>query len=133
MSSPASRTAQALDALRHGWPIALDGAFTLLPAETGLGQARARTMLISAARAVTLKLANQREAAEPHAPVLIRATGLTRLAPEKLLSGAFARLRAHARFPPHCGTGSPTGFIGPKRSVSRPRSAITSIGRHASK
>ena len=29
-------------------------------------------MLISAARAATLKLANQREAAEPHAPVLIR-------------------------------------------------------------
>lgn len=32
-------------------------------------------MLISAARAATLKLANQREAAEPHAPVLIRAAG----------------------------------------------------------
>jgi len=30
-------------------------------------------MLISAARAATLKLANQREAAEPHAPVVIRA------------------------------------------------------------
>ena len=28
---------------------------------------------------------------------------------------------------------SPTGFIGPKRSVSRPRSAITSIGRQPSK
>ena len=31
-------------------------------------------MLISAARAETLKLANQREAAEPHAPVLIHGT-----------------------------------------------------------
>ena len=72
MSSPARRTAQALDALRHGWPIALDGALTLLPAETGLGGVQARTMLISAARAVTLKLANQREAAVPEAPVLIR-------------------------------------------------------------
>ncbi|MBN8483993.1 MAG: GTP cyclohydrolase II [Sphingomonadales bacterium] len=72
MSSSARRVAQALDALRHGWPIVLDGRFTLLPAETGLGQARARTMLISAARAVTLKLANQREAAVPEAPVLIR-------------------------------------------------------------
>ncbi|MFN3516112.1 MAG: GTP cyclohydrolase II [Novosphingobium sp.] len=50
----------------------LDGRIALLPAETGLGQARARTMLISAARAVTLKLANQREAAVPEAPVLIR-------------------------------------------------------------
>ncbi len=72
MSSPTRRVAQALDALRHGWPVVLEGAFTLLPAETGLGQARARTMLISAARAVTLKLANQREAAVPEAPVLIR-------------------------------------------------------------
>ena len=73
MTSPARRVAQALDALRHGWPITLEGAFTLLPAETGLGQgATSRTMLISAARAVTLKLANQREAAVPEAPVLIR-------------------------------------------------------------
>ncbi len=29
--------------------------------------------------------------------------------------------------------GKPTGFIGPKRSVSRPRSAITSMGRQPSK
>ncbi len=77
MISPAPsgprRVAQALDALRHGWPIVLDGAFTLLPAETGFGQGpSARTMLISCARAVTLKLANQREAAVPEAPVLIR-------------------------------------------------------------
>ena len=74
MSSPARRVALAIDALRHGWPIALEGAFTLLPAETGFGDGvAARTMLISAARAVTLKLANQREAAVPEAPVLIRA------------------------------------------------------------
>ena len=73
MTSPARRVAQALDALRHGWPVTLEGAFTLLPAETGFAeQAAARTMLISAARAVTLKLANQREAAVPEAPVLIR-------------------------------------------------------------
>ena len=65
--------ALAIDALRHGWPIAFPGAFTLLPAETGLepGVSSPR-MLISAARAATLKLANQREAAEPDAPVLIR-------------------------------------------------------------
>lgn len=73
MTSPTRRVALALDALRHGWPVVLEGAFTLLPAETGLGAASARTMLISAARAVTLKLANQREAARPEAPVLIRA------------------------------------------------------------
>ncbi|MDR2858046.1 MAG: GTP cyclohydrolase II [Novosphingobium sp.] len=63
-----------MDALRHGWPIAVGGAFTLLPAETGFGQGTtARRMLISAARAATLKLANQRAAAMPEAPVLIRA------------------------------------------------------------
>ena len=73
MSSPARRVALALDALRHGWPIMFDGAFALLPAETGLGdRPTAKRMLISAARAATLKLANQREAAEPDAPVLIR-------------------------------------------------------------
>jgi GTP cyclohydrolase II len=69
----------AIDALRHGWPVRVDSsagrtAFTLLPAETGFAPgASAPCMLISAARAVTLKLANQREAAVPEAPVLIRA------------------------------------------------------------
>ena len=73
MSSPARRVALAIDALRHGWPIAFEGAFTLLPAETGFGEGiAADRMLISAARAATLKLANQREAAEPDAPVLLR-------------------------------------------------------------
>jgi GTP cyclohydrolase II len=44
----------------------------LLPAETGFAPGvSARAMLISAARAATLKLANQRDAA-PEAPVLIR-------------------------------------------------------------
>jgi GTP cyclohydrolase II len=71
--------ALAIDALRHGWPIRVEGsangsALTLLPAETGFASgASASRMLISAARAVTLKLANQREAAVPEAPVLIRA------------------------------------------------------------
>jgi GTP cyclohydrolase II len=86
LSSAARRVAQALDALRHGWPIALDGAFTLLPAETGLGAAQARTMLISCARAVTLKLANQREAAVPEAPVLIRAADPFDLAAARALA-----------------------------------------------
>jgi GTP cyclohydrolase II len=73
-SSASRRVALAIDALRHGWPIAIEGAFTLLPAETGFGEGiAARTMLISAARAVTLKLANQREAAVPEAPAMIRA------------------------------------------------------------
>ncbi len=59
--------------MRHGWPIAFDNGPTLLPVETAIArEATAPLMLISAARAATLKLANQREAAVPHAPVLIR-------------------------------------------------------------
>lgn len=65
--------ALALDALRHGWAVSVAG-LVLLPAETGFAPGvTAPRMLISAARAVTLKLANQREAAVPEAPVLIRA------------------------------------------------------------
>ncbi len=71
--SESRRVALALDALRHGWPLCVDGTLTLLPAETGFAPgATAPRMLISAARAVTLKLANQREAAVPEAPVQIR-------------------------------------------------------------
>jgi len=73
MPSPARRAAQAVDALRHGWPLAIGGAPVLLPIETAPGSASAPRALISAARAATLKLANQREAADPHAPVLVRA------------------------------------------------------------
>ena len=74
MSSGSRRTALAVDALRHGWPITVDGKAVLLPAETAFtAGATAPWMLISAARAVTLKLANQRDAAVPEAPVLIRA------------------------------------------------------------
>lgn len=44
----------------------------LLPVETAISaQAEGAQMLISSARAATLKLINQREAAQPHAPVLI--------------------------------------------------------------
>ena len=71
--SPSRRAAQAIDALRHGWPLALQGGPVLLPVETAIaGHSPSGTMLISAARAATLKLANQRAAALPHAPVLIR-------------------------------------------------------------
>jgi len=51
----------------------MDGGPVLLPVETAIAvKASSEQMLISAARAATLKLANQREAAAPHAPVLIR-------------------------------------------------------------
>ncbi|MEM8726743.1 MAG: GTP cyclohydrolase II, partial [Pseudomonadota bacterium] len=49
------------------------GGPTVLPVETAVAsEATSDRMLISAARAATLKLANQRDAAAPHAPVLIR-------------------------------------------------------------
>ncbi|WP_338241823.1 GTP cyclohydrolase II [Aurantiacibacter hainanensis] len=66
--------AQAVDALRHGWPIRVGDAPVLLPVETAPDRAaRSDHMLISAARAETLKLANQRPAADGHSPVLMRA------------------------------------------------------------
>lgn len=66
--------AQAIDALRHGWPVQIGDAPVLLPVETSAGAApRSDHLLISAARAQTLKLTNQREAADGHSPVLMRA------------------------------------------------------------
>ena len=65
--------AQAIDALRHGWPLMMEGGPVLLPVETAIAAAaHAPQMLLSSARAATLKLINQRDAAAPHAPVLIR-------------------------------------------------------------
>jgi GTP cyclohydrolase II len=76
LSAAARAVALALDALRHGWAIrveGVDGALDLLPAETAFVQPGlyAARLLISHARAATLKLANQRDAAEPHMPVMI--------------------------------------------------------------
>jgi GTP cyclohydrolase II len=71
--SPSRRAAQAVDALRHGWPLRIGQAPLLLPIETAPGGARSVLALVSAARGATLRLTNQREAADGHAPVLIRA------------------------------------------------------------
>lgn len=84
-SSPARRVAQAIDGLRHGWPLAVDGAPLLLPLETAIeSDASAKLLLISSARAATLKLGNQAVAASgaarPDAPVLIRAAAPLNLA-----------------------------------------------------
>ncbi|MPT48881.1 MAG: GTP cyclohydrolase II [Sphingobium sp.] len=79
----ASRSvARTIDALRRGWPVEVragDEKLRLLavesadedslPAFNPDGQA---PILISAARAQTLRLANQREAAAPEAPVLVQ-------------------------------------------------------------
>jgi GTP cyclohydrolase II len=69
--------ARAIDALRRGWPITI-GPVTLLAVETADAARLAAfdpeavaDVLISSGRAVTLKLANQRAAAEPDAPVLV--------------------------------------------------------------
>lgn len=74
--------ARAIDALRRGWPVTVsagDRSLHLLAVEsadeTSLpafdADSRAN-ILISAARAQTLRLANQREAADPEAPVLVQ-------------------------------------------------------------
>ena len=62
-----------MDALRHGWPLAIAGAPVLQPVETAFGDVTGEAMLLSATRAATLKLANQIEAAVPRQPVLMRA------------------------------------------------------------
>ncbi|WP_343061177.1 GTP cyclohydrolase II [Novosphingobium flavum] len=91
---PARRVALALDALRHGWPVTVDGVLHLVAAETGFGpDLAAPRMLISAARAVTLKLANQREAAVPEAPVLIRGAEPFTLADARVLADPALDLR----------------------------------------
>jgi GTP cyclohydrolase II len=73
--------ARAVDALRRGWPVAIrggDGTLTLLAIETAdverlntFDPEAAAPVLLSAGRAATLKLANQREAAAPDGPVLV--------------------------------------------------------------
>jgi GTP cyclohydrolase II len=74
------KVARAIDALRRGWPVAIDGT-RLLPIETGDAGALAAfdaegpaDLLISGNRAATLKLANQREAV-PTGPVRIVRAG----------------------------------------------------------
>jgi GTP cyclohydrolase II len=70
--------AQAIDALRRGWPVCVDGALTILAIESAddgrlatFDPTGAADVLISSGRAITLKLANQLEAAAPDAPVTV--------------------------------------------------------------
>jgi GTP cyclohydrolase II len=69
--------ARAIDALRRGWPVAVEG-HALLAVETAdegtlaaFDPGATAPVLIAAGRAATLKLANQRDAANPEAPVLV--------------------------------------------------------------
>ena len=80
MSDPRA-AARAIDALRRGWPIAIaegEARLALLAIETADAARLAAfdpegeaAVLLSAGRAATLKLTNQREAAIPDAPVTI--------------------------------------------------------------
>lgn len=78
-ASAARRAARAIDALRRGWPIGIEtkgGMLNLLPVETAqlethLTASNAVNLLISPSRAETLKLLNQRAAADPALPVQI--------------------------------------------------------------
>jgi GTP cyclohydrolase II len=76
MGGDPRRAARAIDALRRGWPIEVRGSSALLvlgAIETGFDMATTTGLLISASRAATLKLANQRAAADAALPVLIKA------------------------------------------------------------
>lgn len=82
MSEAGRRAARAIDALRRGWPVTLADekrAIAVLAVETADAEGLAEfdgdnpaDLLIGAGRAQTLKLANQREAAEPDRPVRVR-------------------------------------------------------------
>jgi GTP cyclohydrolase II len=70
--------ARAIDALRRGWPVCIDGTLSLLAVESAdvvrlaaFDPDSSATLLISATRAATLKLANQLAAAAPETPVMI--------------------------------------------------------------
>jgi GTP cyclohydrolase II len=79
--SDSHAAARAIDALRRGWPVAIDGAdgsLTVLAIETAddsrlaaFDPAATADVLLSAERAAVLKLANQRDAATPGMPVLV--------------------------------------------------------------
>lgn len=69
------RAAMAIDALRRGWPVALrhlDKTLMVLAVETAQDISASHAILLSASRAATLKLTNQRAAADGDLPVLIK-------------------------------------------------------------
>ncbi|MEP3226701.1 MAG: GTP cyclohydrolase II [Parasphingorhabdus sp.] len=82
-SQSARRAARAIDALRRGWSIGVEGnegTLNIVPVETTnldqhLSSQSAITLLISSSRADTLKLMNQRAAGDPTLPVQIRLEG----------------------------------------------------------
>ncbi len=74
----ARAVAKAIDALRRGWPVAIDGLISVLSIEAAddgrlAAFGGASDVLLSSSRAVTLKLANQVDAATPGKPVRVAA------------------------------------------------------------
>lgn len=72
----ARRAARAIDALRRGWPVRVEGqdsGYNLAAVETATDFLGTTGLLISQSRAATLKLANQYAAADARLPVLIKA------------------------------------------------------------
>jgi GTP cyclohydrolase II len=68
--------ARAIDALRRGWPVRVNGtaaSLLLIAVETATELAGVTGLLLSSNRAATLKLANQRAAADTALPVLVAA------------------------------------------------------------
>lgn len=72
---------RAIDALRRGWPIVIDGVLSVLAIESAdthrlaaFEPHQSANILISASRAATLKLSNQRAAAVDAGPVMIART-----------------------------------------------------------
>jgi GTP cyclohydrolase II len=70
--------ARAIDALRRGWPVTIDGIVSLLLIETTddirlANFGGAGDVLLSSGRAATLKLANQADATTPGQPVRVAA------------------------------------------------------------
>ncbi|HEU0045528.1 GTP cyclohydrolase II [Sphingomonas sp.] len=111
--------ARAIDALRRGWPVCVEGTTMLAvetadPARLAAFDPDARAaVLISAGRAATLKLANQLAAADPEHPVLVER------APWLDLSGAIAL--ADPQFD------LATPLKGPFRTIPPPRGAATAL------
>ena len=75
-SGDARAAARAIDALRRGWAITMrgqQGSLSLTAIETASDFAGVSALLLSSSRAATLKLANQRAAANVALPVMIAA------------------------------------------------------------
>ena len=93
--SDAKAAARAIDALRRGWPVAV-GPLHLLAIETAddlrlaaFDPDQRAQVLLAGSRAATLKLINQRDAADPEAPVtIVRTPWLTLAAARALVDPA---------------------------------------------